>query len=172
MIRVKMDREYFGAWREELPRTRVDDKTIKAIIAAKTRNPKTPNRTLAKRYKVSETTISNYTVHLKRGEHKTLDELRLYIATRYLEEKCEACNKFIKRANDGLCRRCYSERTRIRNGSIIKNPIAVKYCNKSPSQYHYWVIDVYSIGKCKYCKKEQQYYPWEDSQVAAIQLDL
>lgn len=161
----------FVKWREELPRTRVDDKTLKAIIAAKTRNPKTPNRTLAKKYKVSETTVSNFTVHLKRGEPKTLDQLRIYVSTRYLKNECVSCSKIIKRGNDGLCRQCHTDKNRVRSGLVVSK-IRVESCDESPSRYHHWIIDVYSRGKCKYCTKEQQYYPWEDLQAAGVQTDF
>lgn len=167
-----MDGAYFVKWREALPRARVNDKTLRAIIAAKTKNPETLNRTLAKRYKVSETTVSNFTVHLKRGEPKTLDELRLYVATRYLKEACASCSKAIKQANEGLCRRCHAKKSlSLQNGSLGKQ-VKIESCNRSPNQYHYWILDVYSRGECKYCNKKQQYYPWEDTYIAPIQLDF
>ena len=166
-----MSGEYFVKWREELPRARVDDKTIRAIIAAKTKNPNTPNRTLAKKYMVSETTVSNFTVHLKRGEHRTLDELRLYVSNRYLKERCVSCEKSIKRGNDGLCRLCYAKRNRLYSIDS-NNTVSMKSCDISPNQYHYWVLDVYSKGKCKYCEIEKQYYPWEESQIIPLKADF
>ena len=144
--------------------SRVADKTILAIIHAKTIEPDTSNASLAKRFKVSETTVSNYTIHIKLGQKKTLEELRDWVNTRFDNKKCTHCGRSISRRSRGLCKVCY-----LRRGDPNMPPkppkrtvFLMESCPKSPTLNHHWMLDTFNKGVCKHCKSKKEFHPWDD----------
>ena len=146
---------------------RISDKTILAIIHAKTIEPNLTNITLAKRFNVSETTVNNYTIHLRQGEKKSLSEIRDWVKSKFRDKRCDNCSNSISRSSRGLCKNCYLQRNNpeIRstfdtNTHTVLN--MVETCSSSPTLNHHWMLDNLNRGICKYCKRKKAFQPWED----------